>query len=222
MSLGPSGCEEHSERSRFSKSVALERNQPTKKINRHQRKQVNGGECLDDGVHRGRTCQTPFQRLKHPPPCLAKWSFPGAGQRGEVCGGGLVTACVIAAGGCVGRRRAPAAAVDWRLLVAESSGRGDAPGPGYGPAAVAGGDCLVGGRRSSHAALHAAERTGPPLGSRLRLGPVCPRSGGRVRSSPPLLAGTRRLASPIKRGTEVWAGPGSPPRVPPARGWAPA
>jgi len=38
----------------------------------------NGGERLDDGVHRGRTCQTPFQRLKHPPPCLAKWSFPGA------------------------------------------------------------------------------------------------------------------------------------------------
>ena len=30
MSLGPSGCDEHSERSRFSKSVALERNQPTK------------------------------------------------------------------------------------------------------------------------------------------------------------------------------------------------
>ena len=31
----------------------------------------NGGERLDDGVHRGRTCQTPFQRLKHPPllPC---------------------------------------------------------------------------------------------------------------------------------------------------------
>ena len=27
----------------------------------------NGGERLDDGVHRGRTCQTPFQRLKHPP-----------------------------------------------------------------------------------------------------------------------------------------------------------
>ena len=28
------------------------------------------------------------------------------------------------------------------------------------------------------------------------------------------LAGTRRLAIPIKRGTEVWAGPGSPPRAP--------
>ena len=87
------------------------------------------------------------------------------GQRGEVCGGGLVTACVIAAGGCVGRRRAPSAAVNWRLLVAESSGRSAAPGPGYGAAAVAGGDCLVGGRRSSHAPHHAAERTGPRLGS---------------------------------------------------------
>ena len=30
MPLGPSGCEGHSERSRFSKLVALERNQPTK------------------------------------------------------------------------------------------------------------------------------------------------------------------------------------------------
>ena len=29
-------------------------------------------------------------------------------------------------------------------------------------------------------------------------------------------AGTRRLASPIKRGKEVWAGPGSTPRAPPA------
>ena len=116
----------------------------------------------------------------------------------------------------VGCRRA----ADLRLLVAGSLGRVAAPGAGHGRAAVAGAHCLVGGRRSSHSPRHAAERTGPPLGSRLRLGPVCPRSGGRVRSSPPLLAGTRRLASPIKRGTEVWAGPGSPPRAPPARGCA--
>ena len=91
------------------------------------------------------------------------------GQRGDVCGRGLVTACAVAAGGCIGRRRAPAAAVDWRFLVAERSGRAAAPGPGHGPAAVAGGDCLVGGHRSLHASRHAAERTGPPLGALVHL-----------------------------------------------------
>ena len=45
----------------------------------------------------------------------------------------------------------------------------------------------------------------------------CRRRGGRVQSRPARLAGTRSVASPIKRGMEVYAGPGLPPRAPPAR-----
>jgi len=48
-----------------------------------------------------------------------------------------------AAGGCVGRGCAQAAAVDLRLFVAGSWGRAAALGPRHGPAAVGGADCVL-------------------------------------------------------------------------------
>ena len=57
----------------------------------------NGGERLDDGVHRGRTCQTPFQRLKHPPPVLRNGPSPGlypkTGKTGKTGGVNKVKPC---------------------------------------------------------------------------------------------------------------------------------
>ena len=85
--------------------------------------------------------------------------------RGRWLAAGGASAAKDAAGGCVGRRSAPAAAVDFRLVVAESCCRAATPGPGHGPAAVAGGDCVVGGHQSSPAPLNAAERMGSPLGA---------------------------------------------------------